>query len=70
MTQPLVTFPRGAASEVRVTVNEYKGVTRVDCRVYYLRADGTLAPTQKGVAFKLDEVPDLIEALGRVGGVT
>lgn len=66
MTQLLATFPRGGASELRVTVDEYKGVTRVDCRIYYLRADGTLAPTQKGVAFRLEEVPDLLAALSSV----
>ena len=66
MSKPIAVFPRGGGSEVRVTVNEFKGVTRADLRVYYQKADGTLSPTQKGVGFALDELPDLIAALSSI----
>jgi len=66
MTTLLATFPRGAGTEVRVTLDEYKGVTRVDCRIYYCKADGTIGPTQKGVAFRLEEMPELLDVLGSI----
>lgn len=59
----LATFKRGLAFEARVVLTEFNGGLRLDCRTYYTKADGTLAPTTKGVAFLPEEIPALMAAL-------
>lgn len=63
-------FPRGGGSEVRVTRNTFKGVERVDLRLYYVKADGELSPTVRGVSFLPEEVSDLLAALKAAVEVT
>jgi hypothetical protein len=52
---------KNGASEVRVSVDQYKGKTYVDVRTYYLNDRDEMAPTKKGVAIhSVEDVDKLI----------
>lgn len=49
-------------TDTRITRTIFKGVERVDIRVY-MDIDGERRPTKKGVSLPLDKLPALIDAL-------
>jgi hypothetical protein len=52
---------KNSSSEVRVSVDQYKGKTYVDVRTYYLNDRDEMAPTKKGVAIhSVEDVDKLI----------
>ncbi|MDD3150452.1 MAG: transcriptional coactivator p15/PC4 family protein [Candidatus Gastranaerophilales bacterium] len=61
----LASIPRSATEETRISINEYKGKSYLDLRVYYTTDDGAnWNPTKKGVTFapdKLEELKNVIE---------
>lgn len=48
---------------LRVAFDEYEGRRVVDCRKFYRKADGTLAPTRKGLTLSIDRLPALAELI-------
>ncbi len=50
-------------TDMRVRLVELRGETFVDLRVFAAVGDGERRPTKKGMAFKPDLVPELIEVL-------
>lgn len=67
MAEPkiLASIPRTATEETRILINEYKGKSYLDMRIFYTTDEGaTWLPTKKGVTFapdKLDELKAIIE---------
>jgi len=59
----VASFPKTAFEEVRVEVGEYRGVTRVDARVWQEGWDGSPLRTRKGLSLPADAIPELIDAL-------
>lgn len=59
----LGTFAKSCREEIRLTLDTFKGVELVNIRVWYRSDDGDYRPSKKGVAFKLDLLPHVIEAL-------
>ncbi len=65
-TQTIVVLEKNTRETVHVRILEYDGRRFVDLRVFSGNGDRPL-PTKKGLAFPVEQVPALIEALGRVG---
>ncbi len=59
----LGTFAKNSREEIRLTLDTFKGVELVNIRVWYRGDDGDYRPSKKGVAFKLDLLPQVIAAL-------
>lgn len=56
----LTSIPRTATEEIQVAINEYKGKSYLDMRVYYTTDDGAnWSPTKKGVTFSPDKLLEL-----------
>lgn len=50
--------------QIRIEATEFKGQDLVDIRVYYQdQADGEWKPSKKGIAFKMELLPEIIKAL-------
>jgi len=50
--------------QIRIEVNEFRGQDLVDIRVYYQDQDsGEWKPSKKGIAFRVELLPEVIEAL-------
>ena len=46
----LATIPRGATEQLQIAVNEFKGKSYLDLRIFYTTDDGaSWLPTKKGV---------------------
>ncbi len=57
-------IPKGRRAEMRVTVNEWKGVRNLDVRLWYLpKGGGEWAPSRKGVAVEAGKIDALVNAL-------
>lgn len=52
----------GERTDTRVTRSSFKGIERVDIRLY-ADVNGERRPTRKGVSIPIERVPDLITAL-------
>jgi hypothetical protein len=50
---------------VIVRLCELEGQTLIDVRKYYSAADGTLRPSQKGIALSIHRLPELAVAVGK-----
>ncbi|MCE2747348.1 MAG: transcriptional coactivator p15/PC4 family protein [Rhodobacter sp.] len=60
----MIAIPKNAREEIRVSVDDYRGIALANIRVWYL--DGTeYRPGKQGIAVRLELVPLLIEALQR-----
>ncbi len=65
-TQTVAVLGKNARETVHVRILEYHGRRFVDLRVFSGNGNKPLA-TKKGLAFPVEQLPELIEALGRVG---
>ena len=65
MDETIATIPKNATEEVRVSLSEYRGTHLVGIRVYanYKSPLDERTPTKKGVALKVERLPELIAAL-------
>lgn len=55
---------KNASEEIRVALQEYKGLTLLDIRIYgRFSAAKTFMPTSKGISFNPALLPDLIHVL-------
>jgi hypothetical protein len=48
---------------IKVSIDEYKGTTFINCRVYYKNAQGQWLPTAKEIAINNDSINKVIDAL-------
>jgi hypothetical protein len=69
-TQTLIAvLPKNLREEIHITLGAYKGVDRLDIRVF---ADvdglGIHIPTKKGVSVRLEQLSELIKALQKAEG--
>ena len=67
-TQTIAVLPKNARQSVHVRILEYHGRRFVDLRVFG-GSDARPLATKKGLAFPVEQVPVLIEALEHVGEV-
>lgn len=69
MTQPTViaVLPKNRRESLRIALDQYQGSNLVDLRVVVELSEtvGLATPTRKGVALRVEMLPDLIEALGK-----
>jgi len=66
LTQTIAVLEKNTRETVHVRILEYHGRRFVDLRVFSGNGNRPLA-TKKGLAFPVEQVPALIEALGQVG---
>lgn len=59
----LADIPKNARETIRVVRDQYQGHELVHIRVWFSEGDGELKPTKKGLAFRTDQLPQVIEAL-------
>ena len=59
----LGTIPKNSREEIRVTLDEYQGHELVSLRVWFESPDGDMRPSKKGLAFRRELLPQILEAL-------
>jgi hypothetical protein len=65
----IAVLPKNSREEVRITLGAYKGVERLDIRVFAdIEGLGLHIPTKKGVSVRLEQLPELIVALQKAEG--
>lgn len=61
----IATIPRSATEQLQISINEYKGKSYLDMRIYYTTDDGiNWLPTKKGVTVapeNMDLLKDAVE---------
>lgn len=69
MTEPIViaVLPKNRREALRIALDHYRGTNLVDLRVVVevSETSGLATPTRKGVAVRLEMLPDLIAALAQ-----
>ena len=72
MSVPFLTAPRAvtlrknAREEVRVSVDEFKGMQLLNVRVWFMGEDGQMRPGKQGVAVRLEMAGELARAIGEL----
>ena len=59
----LASFPRGPKSLTRVSLDEFKGRSFMNVRLWFMAPDGAWRPTRRGATFAVDELHDLQRAV-------
>lgn len=60
----LATIPRGATEQLQIAINEFKGKSYLDMRIFYTTDDGsTWLPTKKGVTCPPENIIILKDAI-------
>ena len=60
----LATIPRTATEQMHISINEYKGKSYLDMRIFYTTDDGaTWLPTKKGVTCSPENIEILKDAI-------
>jgi hypothetical protein len=59
---PVRTIPKNSTEELRVSLTEFNGHRLLNLRVFY-DAEGTKRPGKQGLALRIEQLPQLIEAL-------
>ncbi len=60
-------FRKSATERVLAYLSEYHGRPLANIRVWFEDADGNLRPTKKGLSISVDRIPDLEEAVRKLG---
>lgn len=61
----LGTIRKNSAEEIRLTVETFKGLEIVNARVWYRTDGGEYRPGKQGLAFRLELLGDVLDALGK-----
>lgn len=61
----LGTIRKNAAEEIRFTVETFKGHEIVNVRVWYRNDLGEYRPGKQGLAFRLELLGEVLDALGK-----
>lgn len=60
----IATIPRTATEQMQISINEYKGKSYLDMRIFYTTDDGaTWLPTKKGVTCSPENIEILKDAV-------
>lgn len=59
---------KNAREEIRITLDDFKGLQLVNLRVWFDPGNGEYRPGKQGVAFRLDLLPEVLEVLGALEG--
>ena len=60
----IATIPRSATEQLQISINEYKGKSYLDLRIFYTTDDGiNWLPTKKGVTVSPDNLELLKDAI-------
>ena len=63
MDKEIKTIQKNKLSQIKIKLTEYMGHQLVDLRVYFQTEEGESIPTKKGITFKVDLLPEVIQAL-------
>jgi hypothetical protein len=59
----LGTIRKNAAEEIRLTVETFRGHEIINIRVWYRDAAGKYRPGKQGLAFRLEQLGEVLDAL-------
>lgn len=60
----IATIPRSATEQLQIAINEYKGKSYLDMRIFYTTDDGaSWLPTKKGVTCSPENIETLRDAI-------
>lgn len=62
----MITIPKNSREEIRVYRSNYIGRDLVNIRVFFKDVDGTYKPTRKGIAFRAEQLNEIIDALNTI----
>lgn len=61
--QLIASIPKNAREEIRIALSEFNGHNLANLRICFTVDDGTMKPGNKGLAFKLEKLPVVLQAL-------
>ena len=62
----IANIPKNRREEIRISLSTSNGHDLANLRVWFTADDGQMRPGKSGLAFRLDKLPAVIEALGQL----
>ena len=62
----IATIEKNKTEEIRISLSDFNGYDLANLRVWFRADDGQMRPGKSGLAFRLDKLPAVIEALGQL----
>jgi hypothetical protein len=70
MSEPIAIIKKNSVDEVRVTLSEYRGRHLLDLRIFTeLDNSDEKVPTKRGVNLRVEQLPELLQALEQARAV-
>ena len=63
MNKPIATIRKNTREELRVSVDTFQGYELLSLRIWFEAEDGSMRPSKKGLALRMELLPELREAL-------
>lgn len=60
---PLLEIQKNSTERLRIEITEYRGVTFVDLRTWYVDGSGDYKPSSKGVTIRPGQVAEVVQGL-------
>jgi len=67
MAQIIADIDKNSREIIRIDISEFKGKELINIRIWYHDMDGTVKPTQKGVALDINQYQELKKAVEKIG---
>ncbi|MEI4473355.1 transcriptional coactivator p15/PC4 family protein [Frigidibacter sp. MR17.24] len=64
------TFTKNSREEVRISLDDFRGMRVVNLRVWFETQDGTMRPGKQGLALRVEALPELLHGLHLVDAMT
>lgn len=61
----LGTVPKNSREEIRMTADTFMGYDIINIRVWYRDNEGEMRPGKQGLAFRIDLIGEVLDALGK-----
>lgn len=59
----MIVIPKNRTEEVRVSLDDFRGILLLNVRVWFQADDGQLRPGKQGIALRPDRALELAEAI-------
>lgn len=59
----MIVIPKNRTEEVRVTLDEFRGMTLLNVRVWYRAEDGEMRPGKQGIALRPESALAVADAI-------
>ena len=64
----MISIRKNNREEIRVSLDDFRGHHLINLRVWFVGDDGVMRPGKQGIAFRVEQLPEVLAAMQAEGG--